>query len=74
MAPVRSPVNDGRVAQADIIVCEPGRAITDSIYDKVHIEYPGVIFVDNIGDDGRVKREYYKDQITYSADKGRMAR
>ncbi len=74
LALVRSLVNDGGVAQADIIVCEPSRAITDSIYDKVHREYPGVVFVDNIGGDGRVKCEYYKDQITYSADNGRMAR
>lgn len=74
LALVRSLVNDAGVAEADIIICEPSRAITDSIYNKVHREFPGVVFIDNIGGDGRVKCEYYKDRIVYSADNGRMAR
>lgn len=74
LALVRSLVNDGGVAQEDIIVCEPSRAITDSIYNKVKREFPAVVMIDNIGGDGRVKCDYYKDQIVYSADNGRMAR
>lgn len=74
LALVRSLVNDGGVAEADITVCEPSRAITDSIYNKVKREFPDVVFVDNIGGDGRIKCEYYKDRIVYSADNGRMAR
>ena len=74
LALVRSMVNDGGVRQQDIILCEPSRAITDSIYNKVHREFPNVRFIDNIGGDGREKCEYYPEQITYSVDNGKMAR
>lgn len=74
LAIVRSMVNDGGIQQSDIILCEPSRAITDSIYNKVYREFPGVTFIDNIGGDGRVKCEYYPDMITYSADNGNLAR
>lgn len=74
LALVRSMVKDGGVRQQDIILCEPSRAITDSIYNKVHREFPNVIFIDNIGGDGRQKCEYYADQINYSTDNGKMAR
>ena len=74
LALVRSLINDGGVRQADITVCEPSRAITDSIYDKCHREFPGVVFVDNIGGDGRQKCDYYEEQIKYSADNGRLVR
>lgn len=74
LALVRSLVHDAGVAQEDIILCEPSRAITDSIYNKVHREFPNVIFIDNIGGNGRIKCEYYPEQITYSADNGKMAR
>lgn len=74
LALVRSLIDDAKVRQQDIIVCEPSRAITDSIYDKIHREYPDVIFIDNIGGDGRQKCEYYPEMITYSADNGKMAR
>lgn len=71
---VRSMVRDGGVRQQDIIVCEPSRAITDSIYDKVHRKFPEVRMIDNIGGDGREKCEYYPEQIVYSVDNGKMAR
>ena len=71
---VRSMVRDGGVRQQDIVLCEPSRAITDSIYNKVHREFPQVRFVDNLGGDGREKCEYYPDQIVYSVDNGKMAR
>lgn len=74
LALLRSLVNDGGVRQQDIIVCEPSRAISDSIYLKCHREFPDVVFVDNIGGDGREKCEYYPEQIKYSADNGKMAR
>ena len=74
LALVRSLVVDGGVRQQDITLCEPSRAITDSIYDKVHREFPAVRFVDNIGGDGREKCEYYTEQIAYSVDNGKMAR
>ncbi len=74
LALLRSLINDGGVRQEDVIVCEPSRAISDSIYDKCHREFPGVVFVDNIGGDGRVKCEYYPEQIKYSVDNGKLAR
>ena len=74
LALVRSMVRDGGVRQQDIILCEPSRAITDSIYNKVHREFPQVRMIDNIGGDGREKCEYYPEQIVYSVDNGKMAR
>ena len=74
LALVRSMVRDGGVRQQDIILCEPSRAITDSIYNKVHREFPLVRMIDNIGGDGREKCEYYPEQIVYSVDNGKMAR
>lgn len=74
LALVRSLVYDGGVRQQDIVLCEPSRAITDSIYYKVSREFPSVHFIDNIGGDGREKCEYYPEQITYSAENGKMAR
>ncbi len=74
LALVRSMVHDGGVRQQDIVLCEPSRAITDSIYNKIHREFPGVALVDNIGGEGRQKCEYYPEQIVYSVDNGKMAR
>ena len=74
LALVRSMVHDGGVREQDIIVCEPSRAITDSIYNKVHREFPQVRMIDNIGGEGREKCEYYEEQIAYSVDNGKMAR
>ena len=74
LALVRSLVNEAGVAQEDIIVCEPSRAITDSIYNKIHREFPDVVFIDNIGGHGRLKCEYYPEQLKYSVDNGKMAR
>ena len=73
LALVRSLVYDAKVRQQDVVVCEPSRAVTDSIYDKIHREFPAVRVVDNLGGDGREKCEYYPDRIPYSIDNGRMA-
>ena len=74
LALVRSMVRDAGVRQQDIVLCEPSRAITDSIFNKVHREFPLVRMIDNIGGDGREKCEYYPEQIVYSVDNGKMAR
>lgn len=74
LALVRSLVADAGVREEDIVVCEPSRAITDSIYRKVYREFPKVRFIDNIGGDGREKCEYYDEQIPYSQDNGKLAR
>lgn len=74
LALVRSLVEDGGISEEDIIVCEPSRAITDSIFNRIHRAYPRVKFIDNIGGDGREKCDYYPERITYSVDNGKMAR
>ena len=74
LALVRSMIKDGGIREQDIILCEPSRTITDSIYNKVHRDFPQVRFIDNIGGEGREKCEYYPDMITYSQDNGKLAR
>lgn len=74
LALVRSMINKGKVREQDIVICEPSRVITDSIYNKIHREFPKLRFIDNVGGNGREKSEYYSDQITYSKDNGKMAR
>lgn len=74
LALVRSMVREGGIRQQDIILCEPSRAITDSLYNKVHREFPAIRFIDNIGGDGREKCEYYPERIVYSQDNGKLAR
>lgn len=74
LALVRSLVRDAGVREQDIIICEPSRAITDSIYDKIHREFPSVVFIDNLGGEGRLKCEYYDEMIVYSEENGKMAR
>ncbi|MDO4801308.1 MAG: DUF362 domain-containing protein, partial [Prevotellaceae bacterium] len=74
LALVRSMINKGKVREQDIVICEPSRVITDSIYNKIHREFPKLRFIDNVGGNGREKCEYYPDQITYSKDNGKMAR
>ncbi len=73
LALVRSLVNDAKVREEDIFVCEPSRAISDSIYNKIHREFPSVRFFDNIGGDGREKCDYYPNRILYSQDNGKLA-
>ncbi len=74
LALVRSLVNEGGVSPSDIIVCEPSRAITDSIFFKINREFPEVVCIDNIGGEGREKCEYYPEALSYSIDNGKMAR
>lgn len=74
LALLKTLINDGKVRQQDVVVCEPSRAITDSIYNKCHREFPHVTFIDNIGGDGREKCEYYPDKILYSVDNGSLAK
>ena len=38
----------------------------DNLYDKVHHEFPGAVFVDHIGGDGRVKAEFKPNAIPFS--------
>lgn len=71
---IRSLVMDGRIPQKNITVFDASRFITNFLFNKCHIDFPEVVFVDNSGGEGRVKSTYDKNVITYSKDNGVLAR
>jgi uncharacterized protein (DUF362 family) len=70
---LRSLVNEAGIQQESITVFDASRFITDNIFNKCHAAFPGVVFVDNVGGDGRVKSEYKENAIPYSVDNGKLA-
>ena len=52
---IRQLTGPGGVAQSAITVFDSSRWIPANLYDKIHHEFPGVLFVDHIGGDGRLK-------------------
>jgi hypothetical protein len=54
------------VPQASITVFDSSRFIPSDLYDKIHHEFPGVVFVDHIGGDGRLKAEFKPNTIPFS--------
>lgn len=70
---LKSLINSGGVAQNCITVFDASRFITNNVYDKCHVMFPDVIFVDNIGGDGRVKSTYTSNAIPFSANVGSLA-
>lgn len=71
---LRTLVNNAQIPQQNITVFDASRFITDNIFDKCHKEFPDVIFVDNVGGDGRVRSAYTRNAIPYSVDNGKLAR
>jgi len=63
---VRQLTGPGRVPQSSITVFDSSRFIPDNLYEKIHREFPGVLFVDHIGGDGRLKAEFKPNAIPYS--------
>ena len=63
---LKSLINKAGVPQNCITVFDNSRFITDNIFDKCHAVFPGVIFVDNIGGNGRVKSTYIENAIHWS--------
>src|SRR5271155_214235 len=63
---VRQLTGPGKVPQSSITVFDSSRWIPSYLYDKIHHEFPGVVFVDHIGGDGRVKAEFKPDAIPFS--------
>jgi hypothetical protein len=55
-----------RVPQSSITVFDSSRFIPGNLYDKIHSEFPAVVFVDHIGGDGRVKAEFTPNAIPFS--------
>ena len=55
---IASLTKEAGVPQKNITIFDASRFITDNIYDKCHKEFPEVVFVDNVGGNGRVKSTY----------------
>ncbi|WP_158785711.1 DUF362 domain-containing protein [Granulicella sp. L46] len=66
LALVRQLTGPGKVPQASITVFDTSRFIPGNLYDKIHGEFPGVVFVDHIGGDGRQKAEFKANAIPFS--------
>jgi hypothetical protein len=63
---VQQLTGPGRVPQSSITVFDSSRFIPSNLYDKIHREFPGVVFVDHIGGDGRLKAEFKPNAIPFS--------
>jgi hypothetical protein len=70
---ISSLTKEAGVPQKDISIFDASRFITDNIFNKCHIDFPDVVFVDNEGGDGRVKSTYVYNAIPYSVDNGKLA-
>jgi uncharacterized protein (DUF362 family) len=73
LALLTSLVNEAGVLQGNITVFDASRFITDNIFNKCHAVFPDVVFVDNVGGDGRIKSTYADNAIPYSVDNGKLA-
>jgi hypothetical protein len=66
LALVRQLAGPGKVPQSSITVFDSSRFIPGNLYEKIHGEFPGVVFVDHIGGDGRRLAEFKPDAIPFS--------
>jgi hypothetical protein len=73
LSALKSLVNEAGIPQKNITVFDASRFITDNIFNKCHTIFPDVIFIDNVGGDGRVKSTYVDNAIPYSVDNGKLA-
>jgi len=62
----RPLVNPAGVAQADITVYDAIRYVPDHLFNPCHTEFPGVIFVDTQGGNGRTANEFVSDVLHFS--------
>jgi Domain of unknown function (DUF362) len=65
---VRQLTGPGRVQGSSITVFDSSRFIPSNLYDKIHHEFPNVVFVDHIGGNGRVKAEFKPNAIPFSVE------
>ena len=65
---VRQLTGPGRVPESSITVFDSSRFIPGDLYDKIHREFPTVVFVDHIGGNGRVKAEFKPNAIPFSVE------
>jgi hypothetical protein len=70
---LKSLVNVAGIPQKNITIFDASRFITDNIFYKCHAVFPDVLFIDNVGGEGRVKSTYVDNAIPYSVDNGKLA-
>ena len=63
---VRQLTGPGKVPQSSITVFDSSRFIPGNLYEKIHGEFPGVVFVDHIGGNGGLKAEFKPNAIPFS--------
>jgi len=63
-----SLIKEGGVPEENITIADPSRFITNNIFDKCHIVFPKVHFVDHDGGDGREKASFTENGFLYSSD------
>jgi len=63
LALLKQLINQAGVAQSNITVFDASRFIPDNIYNKCHAQFPGVVFVDHVGGNGRVKATFVTNAI-----------
>ena len=73
LALLRSLVNEAGIPQKQIIVFDASRYITDALYDKCAKEFPDVKYIDNSGEDGRIRSTYISNAMPYSVNNGKLA-
>jgi len=56
------------IKEADIVVCDASRFVSDSIFIPVHAEFPGIRFEDRDGGEGRFPAEPDKSVALYFGD------
>jgi hypothetical protein len=59
-------INNAGVPQNKITVIDAIRVIPDHIFNPCHDKYPGVIWVDKDGTNGRTKNVWFNDAFAYS--------
>jgi hypothetical protein len=63
LALLRQLIKQAGAAESDITVFDASRFIPDNVFDKCRTEFPGVIFVDHNGGDGRVQATFVTNAI-----------
>ncbi len=71
---IRSLTKEAGVPEKNITIFDASRFIPDNIFNKCHIDFPEILFVDNEGGNGRIKSTYVEMAIPYSVDNGKLAK
>ena len=66
LALARQLVNQAGISQANITFYDASRYMIDSVYNKLHGEFPNLVIVDAYGGSGRTKAVWVTGAISYS--------